>query len=90
MSHVHVAGQIEYRGRVDSVYIVCMYCDHVECVGVWWVDPPKGWSKKHWPKLHAAICLYLDSVLDYKPVSKDMRIGKMSDWSPILNKSRQT
>lgn len=45
MSHVHVAGQIEYRGKVDSVYIVCMYCDHVEYVGVWFVKTPKGWSK---------------------------------------------
>lgn len=87
MSHAHVAGKIEFRGKVDSVYIECMKCSHVECVGVWFTKPPKGWSKKHWPKLQAAICLYLDSVLAMnKKCAKKSGAGLMASWSPLLAK----
>lgn len=85
MKHLHVAGSIEYRGKVDSVYIECMRCEHIECVGVWWTNPPKGWSKKHWPKLHAAICLYLDSIGVMHPSNKK-QYGLMSSYSPLLSK----
>lgn len=88
MSHAHRAGKIEYRGKVDSVYITCLYCSHVECVGVWFTKPPKGWSKKHWPKLQAAICLYLDSFQAInKKGYKQMGCGLTASWSPLLAKS---
>ncbi len=83
MSHVHIAGKIEYRGKPDSVYIYCLRCSRIECVGVWFVKPPKGWSKKHWPKLHAAICLYLDSVGAYHSANKKEH-GLMASCSPLL------
>ena len=89
MSHVHVAGKIEYRGKVDSVYVECMRCSRVECVGVWWVKAPKGWSKKHWPKLQAAICLYLDSIGAIHSSSKK-QYGLMATWSPLLKDSSNT
>lgn len=90
MSHVHIAGKIEYRGKVDSVYIECMKCSHVECVGVWFTKPPKGWSKKHWPKLHAAICLYLDAFLALnKKTSMEFGCGLMSDWSLLIQNKRE-
>lgn len=82
--HVHIAGKIEYRGKPDSVYIECLKCSRVECVGVWFGKPPRGWSKKHWPKLHAAICLYLDSILALHTSD-----GGMSEWSPLLNDNKR-
>lgn len=86
MSHVHVAGKIEYRSKVDSVYISCMECSRVECVGVWFTQAPKGWSKRHWPKLQAAICLYLDSIGALHSSNKKQH-GLMANWSPLLTKS---
>jgi len=83
MSHTHIAGKIEYRGRVDSVYIECMRCSHIECVGVWWTDTPKGWSKKQWPKLHAAICLYLDAM---EALHRTQNGFLMASFSPLLSK----
>ena len=62
MKHMHYAGNISYRGKDDSVYISCEICDKEECIAIWHFKPPKGWSKKQWPKLRASICLYLDSL----------------------------
>lgn len=66
MSHTHYAGKIEYRGKADSVYITCLHCDKIECVGTWCTTPYKGWSKRQWPRLIEAITIYLSSFEWYK------------------------
>lgn len=57
----HRVSQIEYRGKTDSVYVTCG-CGKVECFATWWDQPPKGWSKRQWPRLIEAIRLYLRSL----------------------------
>jgi hypothetical protein len=69
MKHIHVVGTIEYRCKPDSVYISCLRCSHIECIGTWYFKPPEGWSKRQWPKLKQAICLYLNSMDDFYRVS---------------------
>lgn len=73
MKHKHVVGKIEYRGKEDSIYITCITCEHIECVGVWFENPPKNWSEVEWEEMKFAISSYLYYV------NKNMREGKIEN-----------
>jgi len=60
MSHTHRAVSISIIGKADQVLITCD-CGNEEVIGLWYISPIKGWSKKQWKPLMEAVRCFLNS-----------------------------
>jgi hypothetical protein len=58
MKHKHVMSIIEYRGKPDSVYVICD-CGHVDCIPDWWEKCPRDWKKSFWKETQKVIRMFL-------------------------------
>jgi len=60
MSHTHRAASISVTGKTGEVLIICD-CGKEEIIGLWYIHPLKGWSKRQWKSLMKAACHFVYS-----------------------------
>jgi len=71
----HRIAKIMLRGKPDSVYVDCS-CGEGECIGVWFSQPPAGWSPVGWDSAMAAV----RAILEYdQHQDEDLLAGRTGE-----------